>query len=68
MEKPFVAGTQIIQPAFTITPFSPPSSLRRGYDRQAGPVTGSFNGLHWESKFLAINLGNALRSNNARPT
>jgi hypothetical protein len=47
MEKPFVAGTQIIQPAFTITPFSPPSSLRRGYDRQAGPVTGSFNGLHW---------------------
>ncbi|MEI6676186.1 MAG: Maf family protein [Verrucomicrobiota bacterium] len=28
------------------TPFSPPS----------GPVTGSFNGLHPESKFLAIKI------------
>jgi hypothetical protein len=36
------------------SPFSPPSSLRRGYDRQAGPATGSFNGLQPKSKFLAI--------------
>jgi hypothetical protein len=28
------------------TPISPPS----------GPATGSFNGLHWESNFLALKL------------
>jgi hypothetical protein len=27
--------------SFTQIPFSPPSSLRQGYDRQAGPATGS---------------------------
>ena len=35
-------------------PFSPPSGLRQGYDRQAGPATGPFNGLHPKSKFLAV--------------
>jgi autotransporter-associated beta strand protein len=41
------AGTGAINPLF------PASSLRRGYGRQDGPATGSFNGLHAKSKFLA---------------
>jgi hypothetical protein len=36
------------------TPISPSSSLRQGYDRQAGPLMSSFNGLDPKSKFLAI--------------
>ena len=39
------------------TPFSPPSSLRQGYDRQAGPANGPFNGLHPKSNFLALTDG-----------
>jgi len=33
------------------TPAFPRSGLRQGYDRQAGPATGSSNGLHLKSKF-----------------
>jgi hypothetical protein len=35
------------------TPISPPSGLRRGYDRQAGPPQWLFQGSPAESKFLA---------------
>jgi len=39
---------------YTPTPFfSPPSSLRQGYDRQAGPARRRVQGLHRKSKFLA---------------
>ena len=37
--------TPLPPPLFPATPFSPPS----------GPATGSFNGLHRESNFLAMN-------------
>jgi hypothetical protein len=36
------------------SPFSPPSNLRQGYDRQAGLATGSLNGLNPKSKFLQL--------------
>ena len=39
----------------TTTPISPPSSLHRGYDRQAGPTHWPFQGPPAESKFLAVN-------------
>jgi len=32
----------------------------------SGPATGSFNGLHWESNFLAIGNSSATRWNNGR--
>lgn len=35
-------------------PIFPASGLRRGYDKQAGPATRSFNGLHPKRKFLAF--------------
>jgi len=39
-----------------IEPLFPASGLRQGYDRQAGPATGSYNGIHRESNFLAAPL------------
>ena len=46
--------TQI--PLSPATPISPPSSLRRGYDRQAGPIHWLFQGPPAESKFLAARV------------
>jgi hypothetical protein len=40
-------------PLYSRNPLSPTSSLRQGYGRQAGPATGSFNGLHAKNKILA---------------
>jgi predicted esterase/lysophospholipase L1-like esterase len=39
---------------YRATPISPPSSLCRGYDRQAGPTQWLFQGPPAESKFLAV--------------
>ncbi|MCX6866746.1 MAG: hypothetical protein NTV46_11120 [Verrucomicrobia bacterium] len=39
-----------------ITPISPPPSICQGYDRQAGPATGSSNGPQPKSNFLAFDL------------
>jgi hypothetical protein len=41
---------------YRATPISPPSSLCRGYDRQAGPTQWLFQGPPAESKFLAVSM------------
>ena len=38
------------------TPFSPPSSLRRGFDRQAGPTQWLFQGPPAQRNFLALGV------------
>jgi hypothetical protein len=40
--------------SFTHIPISPPSSLRQGYDRQAGPTQWLFQGPPAENKLLAV--------------
>lgn len=42
----FATGIKGTSPRIEQSPFPPPSNLRQGYDRQAGPATSSSNGLH----------------------